>query len=126
MAEWGRNPTVVIADDDALIRAVLRAALSGEGYSVVEIATAHEVAGAVAFGAPDLLILDARMPGATLTDTFAATRACAPDLPILILSGQPDPPPEASGAHCVFLSKPVSLSDLRRAVDDLVGAPESR
>jgi len=122
MADRGRNPTVVIADDDPLIRAVLRAAMVGDGYTVVEAEDGPQAVSVVTSSSPGLVILDARMPGSSLADTFAQTRARAPGVPILILSGQPDPPPEASTEGCAFLSKPVTLSDLRAAVDALTGS----
>jgi CheY-like chemotaxis protein len=120
MADRGRNPTVVIADDDALIRSVLRATMEGEGFQVVEVAEGLAVVGAVASCNPDLLMLDVRMPGSTLTQTFAETRATAPDLPILLLSGQSEWPPEASSPLTGYLTKPVTLTQLRKAVSDLV------
>ena len=120
MADRGRNPTVVIADDDALIRTVVRATLEGEGFQVVEVGEGSEVAGAVASCAPDLLILDVRMPGSSLTETFAEVRSGASDLPILLLSGQSEVPPEASRPQTGYLSKPVTLTLLRSTVTDLI------
>ena len=122
MADRGRNPTVVIADDDPLSRAVLRAAMVGLGYSVVEAEDGPQAVSAVASAHPSLVILDARMPGLSLADAFQEARARAPGVPILILSGQSDQPPEASVEGCAFLSKPVTLSDLRAAVEALTGA----
>jgi two-component system C4-dicarboxylate transport response regulator DctD len=107
MADRGRNPIVVIADDDALIRSVLRATLEGEGFRVVEVGDGSAVTSAVASCAPDLLILDVRMPGSSLARTFAEVRARATDLPILLLSGQPEVPLEASSPQTGYLSKPV-------------------
>lgn len=121
MADRGRNPTVVIADDDPLIRAVLRAAMAGAGYVVIEAGDGTAVVEAVSSATPDLVILDARMPGGTLSHTFAETRARVPGVPILILSGQSQPPPEAEEEGCAFLSKPVTLVDLRAAVGSLTG-----
>lgn len=120
MADRGRNPTVVIADDDALIRSVLRATLEGEGFRVVEVADGSAVTGAVASCAPDLLILDVRMPGSSFAQTFAGVRARVSGLPILLLSGQTEVPPEASSPQTGYLAKPVTLPVLRAAVTELV------
>ena len=120
MADRCRNPIVVIADDDALIRSVLRATLEGEGFRVVEVGDGSAVTSAVASCAPDLLILDVRMPGSSLAQTFAEVRARATDLPILLLSGQPEVPLEASSPQTGYLSKPVPLTQLRSTVTALI------
>ena len=56
------NPLVLIADDDASIRSLLKQLLSDEGYSVVEATTGTEVVDKVKETNPDLVIMDVRMP----------------------------------------------------------------
>ena len=121
MAPGARNPTVVIADDDALIRFVLRAALERSGYSVVDADDGESAVRLCRTAAVDAVILDARMPGLTLPETFTALRSDRGDLPILILSGISDPPDEAREPHTQFLSKPVDSRALIETVARLVG-----
>ena len=55
---------VVIAEDEAIIRMDLRETLEDEGYEVVaETGRGDEVVGLVRDLAPDLAILDVKMPG---------------------------------------------------------------
>ncbi len=56
------GPVVLIVDDDAQVREVVRVALVLEGYSVREAAGAEEGMAAVEQGRPDLILLDVRMP----------------------------------------------------------------
>ena len=60
------------------------------------------------------------MPGSSLAQTFAEVRARATDLPILLLSGQPEVPLEASSPQTGYLSKPVPLTQLRSTVTALI------
>ncbi len=84
----GARVRVLIVDDDALMRAGLRAVLSSdETIAVVgEAADGGEVAEAVRRLRPDVVLMDVRMPG---MDGIAATRealAAAPEARIVILT----------------------------------------
>ncbi|HEU5001921.1 MAG TPA: response regulator transcription factor [Actinomycetota bacterium] len=70
--------TVVLADDQALVRAGFRALLESEdGVSVVgEAATGSEAVSQARRLRPDVVLMDIRMPG---TDGLEATRAIASD-----------------------------------------------
>lgn len=55
-------PRVLVVDDEAQIRVVLRAYLEREGYAVEEAATGEAALDAVARFEPDLLLLDIGLP----------------------------------------------------------------
>ena len=78
---------VLVADDDALVRSALRMVLGGaDGITVVaEVADGDEVAAAVDAHAPDVVLMDIRMPR---VDGLAATerlrrRRPAPEVVVL-------------------------------------------
>ncbi|QDG52543.1 response regulator transcription factor [Persicimonas caeni] len=78
-------PTILLADDDEDIRAVLRVALEAEGYHVVEAIDGDQALEKVdAFG-PDLLLLDVMMPGINGTEICRRIRADS-EVPIIFLS----------------------------------------
>src|SRR5437899_11232248 len=54
--------TILVADDDASIRSLLKQLLSDEGYSVVEATTGTEVVEKVKDTNSALVIMDVRMP----------------------------------------------------------------
>ncbi|GAA2556656.1 response regulator transcription factor [Winogradskya consettensis] len=65
-------PRVVVADDQALVRAGFRMILTADGIEVVAEATnGAEAVDAVRRHRPDVVLMDIRMPG---TDGLAATR----------------------------------------------------
>lgn len=79
--------TILIAEDEADIRNILRLYLEGEGYQVVEAADGEQALAAARKHSPDLAILDVMMPK---LDGLAVTRALRQqsDIPILILSAK--------------------------------------
>lgn len=64
--------TILIAEDEADIRNILRLYLESENYEVLEAADGESAVAAVRNGSPDLVILDIMMPK---LDGFAVVRA---------------------------------------------------
>lgn len=56
------GPVVLVVDDDAGVRALLRAILEPEGYTVREAATASDGLTVLKGRPPDLILLDSNMP----------------------------------------------------------------
>jgi len=78
---------VVIADDQAMMRAALRTILEAGGVEVVgEAATGDEAVEAVASEVPDVVVMDVRMPGSDgLTATAQVVREHA-SVRVLVLT----------------------------------------
>ena len=81
------NPLILIAEDDADIRALLRLYLEGDGFRVLEAENGTAALTLAREHAPDMAILDIMMPG---MNGFEPTRALRKysELPILILSAK--------------------------------------
>ena len=81
------GPLILIAEDDADIRSLLRLYLEGEGMRVLEAADGNTALELAREHTPDMAILDVMMPG---LNGFELTRALRQysDLPILILSAK--------------------------------------
>ena len=71
MVERNLSPTVLVVDDYADIRALLRRWLEARGYRVVEATDGREALGAATRERPGLILMDLSMPG---VDGFAAAR----------------------------------------------------
>lgn len=112
--------SVLIADDDSLVRGVLRMALARAGYSVIEARDAAEVIDSAHTHAPDLVVLDINMPGGTISDTLGSLRDRLPHVPVLVLSGELDAPPDLGGPLSDFAHKPIDLDDFLDRVQRLL------
>jgi CheY-like chemotaxis protein len=112
-------PTILAVDDDAIVRADLRAILQGAGFTVCPDARdGIEAIAQAAAHSPDLIVLDLALP--RLDGFEAASRILRHrDVPILALTGYDDEAVRdravAAGARG-FISKPFSEPALLRAV----------
>ena len=91
-------PTVLLVDDDAVNLLITAQALRERGFAVTEAGSGSEALDLLIGWAPDLVVLDARMPdpdGFATCATLRARPGCE-HLPVLMLTGLED---EASVAH---------------------------
>jgi two-component system KDP operon response regulator KdpE len=79
------SPTILLVDDEASLRQVLRARLIARGYSIHEASSGEEALRTVPVVQPDVIILDVGLPG---IDGIEVTRRLRPSVqtPIIILS----------------------------------------
>lgn len=111
----GTAARVLVADDDPLIRMVLRSALEEHGVEVAEAASGAEAIAAA--HTVDLAVVDARMPGLSLLETIVGLRSQR-RIPVLVISGAwlDDNLPD----DVAYLMKPIELADFLSAVDRLL------
>lgn len=87
------GPLVLVVDADERARALLRSSLEQEGYRVSEAAGAHDGLEALAGEAPELVLLDVRMPeldGWELLQQVQRQHGRA--VPVIMFSGVVDKP----------------------------------
>ncbi len=120
----GIASTVLIADDDADSRAIVRALLEFQGRDVLEASDGAGCLGAARALCPDVIVLDLIMPGMDGWHAAAALRADPRTraIPILALTAAalPDDRARALAAGCDrVLSKPIALGELASVIDEL-------
>jgi two-component system KDP operon response regulator KdpE len=124
-----QHPTaqrILVADDDMLIRLVVRRTLERAGYDVVDASDVESAALAARDGI-ELAVVDAHMPGGSLATTIAGVRGAAGEgIPILVLSGDAVLPPDVTALGVAFLTKPASVEGLLEAVRSLLAPPLTR
>jgi CheY-like chemotaxis protein len=112
--------SVVVADDDDSVRALIARILRGSGYTVLEARSSDE---ALALGDDlKLLVADLVMPSIGGIDLADAMRAKIPGLPVLFTSGYCRTG-NSFGADDPLLAKPFTAEDLLQRVRQLVGPP---
>src|SRR5437764_15274522 len=78
--------TIIVADDDASIRSLLKQLLADEGYAVVEATTGTEVVEKVKDVNPDLVIMDVRMPELDGIEALSKLKVMSPKTSVLIMT----------------------------------------
>ncbi len=108
------EPLVLIVDDELPIRRFLRVSLAGEGYRVVEAATAAEALEQIAAQRPDVVVLDLGLPD---RDGLALTREVREwsSVPIVVLSvrdRESDKVAALEAGADDYLTKPFGVGEL--------------
>lgn len=115
--------TVLVVDDDEIIRELATEMLSDFGYEVIVAAGGEEAIELIGRGerAISLVLLDVHMEGMTGTETLARIRDMHQDLPVVLMSGlMTDQTAEellGQGATNV-LKKPFHINHLREAIEN--------
>jgi len=113
-----RSGTVLLVDDEDLVRASTADMLTDLGYRVVEAQTAEDAVRKLDEEIQvDILISDHLMPGMTGADLASAVSRKRPGLPVLLISGYAEA--EGIGVEFKRLTKPFRQSEVAAALADL-------
>jgi DNA-binding response OmpR family regulator len=119
---------LVIADDSSTILAMVELSVRRDGYQPVTAVDGVEALAAIREHRPELVIIDAVMPGASGYDVCKALRD-DPDGPrpyvIMMTAGGRDSDREKAEESGVdeLVTKPFSPSELRKRVKEILGEP---
>ena len=111
--------SVLVVDDDRTVRETLADFFDTLGYSARTAASASEGRQAAAAHAPDVVLVDLRLPDASGLMLLEALRADDPELGVIMLTGHADVPTAVRAMQqgaLDFLEKPVDLEALDAAV----------
>ena len=110
-------PTILIADDDELLTALVQFKLEAAGYHVITAENGARALEVVKIERPDLIVLDAMMPVLTGSEVLARLKA-DPDtatLPVIMLTArrsQEDVVAALRGGAADYLTKPFIPEEL--------------
>lgn len=113
--------TILVADDSLLIRAVVRASLEEEGYSVIEAVDGERALEVCQRQAPDIILLDVEMPGLDGYQVLARLKSDAglKDIPVVFLTSRnrmEDVLTGLRGGAHDYLKKPFETAELMARV----------
>jgi two-component system cell cycle sensor histidine kinase/response regulator CckA len=121
---WGTG-TVLLVEDEPMVRAVAERALTRHGYTVVTANNGEEALDVLARGEEiALLISDVVMPAMDGPTMVREARKSRPDLPILFMSGYAEEQLRKSIDldNVAFLPKPFSVQELAEAARRAIAA----
>lgn len=93
------SPRVLIVDDEAPIRLIMRDLLAREGYDVMTADNGEDALTLIHERPFDLLLLDLKMPGISGIEVAERARACQPDVEMIILTGHGSLESAVEGMH---------------------------
>ena len=122
-----RDLTVVVADDDAVLRGLLVLNLEAEGLNVHEAENGAQALQFALTHRPDLIVLDVMMP---VHDGLKVLRALkdeptTTDIPVVLLTARAAPAEIEEGWEAgadYYLTKPFHIEQLLDFIDDLRAA----
>ncbi len=119
--------TVLIVDDEEMLRGMLRQALKKDGYDILEASNGNEALELSNTHEIDLLITDLVMPGKNGLDLIMELKKGQHNMPIIAISGGGGIDTNYDylsvarliGATSIF-SKPIDLGQFRNTVSNLL------
>ena len=131
------SATILIVDDEYAVARGIQYALEQEGYQVSVAGSGEEALAMAGELAPDLVVLDVRMPGIDGFETLRRLRADGSKAPVLMLTARDEEMDKVIGLEMGaddYMTKPYGLRELlsrikallRRAYGDLADATGGR
>src|SRR5688572_27368346 len=111
---------ILVVDDDADVRAMIKRALTELGYPVIEAADGEQALAKLADASPDLVILDYVMPGMDGAEVAREIAQIDPELPIIFSTGHVALRAlrSAAGDDAAILEKPFGLDELAALITE--------
>jgi DNA-binding response OmpR family regulator len=120
------RPLVLVADDDADIRALVTFRLERAGYDVLEASDGEEALRLAREQTPDLAVLDVMMPKLTGEEVTRRIRGeeATQRMPVILLTARVQEDDVARGFEAGaddYIKKPFSPQELRARVQAILG-----
>ena len=121
--------TILLVDDEELLRAGVQEMLEMSGYKVITATNGHEAMVCLKQHTIDLVITDLVMPKMDGVDLVEQIRQIRPDLPVIVVSGSTRNIMQRYGIESIqvpgadaSLSKPFKGVDLMSQIKELLGS----
>ena len=120
-----KGATVLLVEDDELIRATTAEMLSEIGCEVKEAANAEAALKILDDGPVDVLLTDVGLPGISGLQLARDARSRRPELRLVLATGDSGLKSEVAQLGAVLLVKPYQQDTLRQALDDALNGRRS-
>jgi len=115
-----KHESILIVDDEAVVRQVLSQRLAPEGYRCEEASTADEALAKIRSTPVQLVILDIKMPGKSGIELLPEIKAAHPDIAVIMATAVID---ISTAIECMkqgaydYLAKPFNLDEVVLSVE---------
>ncbi len=119
-------PTILLVDDDEVLRQVLRRVLTRDGYQVTEAGSVAQALERARELPPSLGLVDLRLPDGDGVELAERLEKEIGRFPLLLMTAYPlrlRDQPELTRAFKHVLTKPLNLGELRQAIASSLGVP---
>jgi CheY-like chemotaxis protein len=126
------SPTVLVIDDDEIMRELMTDWLEAAGYRVIKAASCDELKEQVKNVRPAVVVTDMFMPGACGTAAIAQIKEAMPGVAIVAVSGNFNSGWRLCGRNATpaganrALAKPVQRSEFLKVIAELAGPAAAR
>jgi two-component system, OmpR family, phosphate regulon response regulator PhoB len=120
--------TVLVVDDEPMLRNLLSHLLHLEGYEVLEAEDGLTALDVVATDHPDLVLLDVMLPARNGLDVLGDLRRSS-DIPVILVSARAEEDDRVAGLRLGaddYVTKPFSAAELSARVESLLRRSEMR
>ena len=115
--------TILIVEDEHAVARGIQYALQQEGYEVAVARSGEEGLDIATHQAPDLVVLDVRLPGMDGFEVLRRLRAAGAKMPVLVLTARDDEVDKVIGLELGaddYLTKPFGLRELMSRIKALL------
>jgi two-component system cell cycle sensor histidine kinase/response regulator CckA len=120
-----RVPSVLVVDDDEVVRLIARRSLEAAGYHVWEASDGTQALGYLLQGVVDVVVTDIRMPKMDGWELLTHLRSMSPRIPTLLMSGY-DIHLGTSEISELVLAKPFRPEQLTNLVRQLLAGSQQQ
>jgi CheY-like chemotaxis protein len=120
-----RVPSVLVVDDDEVVRLIARRSLEAAGYHVWEASDGTQALGYLLQGVVDVVVTDIRMPKMDGWELLTHLRSMSPRVPTLLMSGY-DVQLGTSKISEMVLAKPFRPEQLTNLVGQLLAGTQQQ
>ena len=109
-------PTVLVVDDDDLVRSLVCRMLENDGHEVVAASDGRHALDLIREAVPDLIVTDIEMPNTDGCALLEKVRMHWPSVPVVGMSGAAARHRGSAARFDFFLDKPFRTAELQGAV----------
>ena len=115
-----KKVNILVAEDEADLRDILKVTLEQEGYRVILVSDGDEAIRKIEKKSFQVALIDLKMPGVNGKELVSKIKQINPRVPIVIVTGSPDFKEEVSLRKQVYeyIYKPFRLNELVRVIKE--------